>query len=58
MKPEQVKVKVDRVETTDSTVDEIMDEIRLLVEEDLDASKSGNPNTEYRVELRRFSKRC
>ena len=58
MKPEKVKVKVDRVETTDSTVQEVMDEIRSLIEADLAAPKPGNPNKEYRVELRRFSKRC
>lgn len=58
MKPEPVKVEVDRVETTNSTDQEIIDEIVSIIQADLAASKSENPDKEYRVELRRFSKRC
>ena len=59
--PEKVKLKVDRLEVKDAgegTLDEIMTSISALIDADLDPDKPGNPDKEYRVELRRFSKRC
>lgn len=59
-KPERVQLKVDRLEAdvSNTTSAELLAEIEAIINAEYPESKSGNPSNEYKVELRRLSRKC